>query len=45
MSDPTRYLNKTQLAQLLGLTKRGVEELMHARKIAAPLTSRKTLWI
>jgi len=33
MSDPTRYLNKTQLAQLLDLTKRGVEELMHARKI------------
>lgn len=33
MNEPARYLNKTQLAQLLGITKRGVEELMRARKI------------
>jgi excisionase family DNA binding protein len=29
----TRYLNKAELAAALGMTKRGVEELMRARKI------------
>ncbi len=33
MNEPARYLNKSQLAQLLGMTKRGVDELMRARKI------------
>ena len=28
-----RYLNKAELAAALGMTKRGVEELMRARKI------------
>ena len=33
MKVPGQYLNKVQLANLLGITKRGVEELMRSRKI------------
>jgi excisionase family DNA binding protein len=33
MKEQRKYLTKTELAELLGLTKRGVEELMRARKI------------
>ncbi len=33
MNTGKRYLNKSELANALGMTKRGVEELMRRRKI------------
>jgi excisionase family DNA binding protein len=32
-AEVSRYLTKSELAAVLGMTKRGVEELMYSRKI------------